>query len=407
MAVFQVPIVFRETKRSSYTTPSGVVFDYSSFSFERQVGVNYRDRNSNPQWRNQVATRANASTAYVRRGLDLDAAIFDLETAGISGNTEKARAFCVSDLSLSPNVGTGTSSSLADLALSRLKRQLRNHVGSSQVLLPLAELRELRGLIGKAATFAGDLVVGLADIKRTKGRSAIRFAQDSWLNFSFGIAPTVRDIAEISSSIDKYLRRQDHFVRLTGTARTEWLSSKKSSESSWIYGADTHGIMEAIHTLSYRYIAGFSLPLGSANDYGVASHFGLEFQDLIPLAWELVPYSWIVDYFTTVGGFLDDVFTSPGGTTTYVVQNRRYTIDYSVTPVHRAWRGSEFRGTDFQGYRITKDHTTPCSARYYEFERTPLSSLPRSALRFKSVDEVASGAVNKLLNLVSLIRPKR
>jgi hypothetical protein len=388
------PIGYDNIRRSTHIDSNfpGVLYvDASQHSYVVRCNP-YKNKVSNPGWRNQVAKGQSASTAYSVNGLVLVPAYVFCET---HADTRSGYTFAVSDGECAPSLNNNVDASLKDLALTRLKRKLQSETGAMNAVVPVVELREFRSMIGGLAHLATGAVKTLIDIKRTKGRSAAKYAADAWLTWSFGVKPMIKDAKDAAESLAKYIHRKDHSVRLTGSAQKIWHESKKANSIPGGFGCHMEGYMHSVHTLSYRYVAGFQLNLKSANDYGVMPHFGLEFGSIIPTMWELLPYSWLVDYFTTAGSYLDDTFTSSGGTTSWCIQNRRYIVE-SETDVMFVKDSPAI---------ITRNETDTSTQRYFEFERIVLSALPRSALRFKSADEVAGNAVNKLLNLCSIIAP--
>jgi hypothetical protein len=122
-------------------------------------------------------------------------------------------------------------------------------------------------------------------------------------------------------------------------------------------------------------------------------HFNVKFPALVPAAWELVPFSWIVDYFATVGPFLDDVFTGSPVNAVYLNRTRKYTAT-----------GANFLSyQEVNGALILRHQPGNVIWKYNFFDRTPLQAIPRAALRLRSVDEVGRYGLNKLLNLTSIL----
>lgn len=285
-----------------------------------------------------------------------------------------------------------------DLALARFKNKLRSAVGDKNLIVPLVELRELRGTLRSTANMATNLMETLITIKRTRGRSAINYASDAWLNFSFGVKPLVNDAKEICETIETILLKADPSQRIEAGARRDWSSGRKVPGLIGAGNASIETSQDFHHTLTYKYIGGFDLSRQAANDYGVGSQFHLELGALIPAFWELVPYSWVVDYFTTMGAYLDDTFTASPGVSKYICLNRTYTCRLIENTKHIQQKPIVFPGTDL----ITSQQPGLIDVQYFEFERTSIGALPSRSLRFKSVDEVGQNAINKLLNLASV-----
>jgi len=286
-----------------------------------------------------------------------------------------------------------TNSAIDQQALLDLKRKLKKQIGSFDSLAPIGELRECRGLIRGLANSATGIVKTLVDIKKTRGGSAFKYASEAWLNWSFGVKPMISDVKKLATAIAKFQQRSDRNIVITGNASTDWISGQLGFGLTGARGASVNSRRSSHHTLSYRYTASFNLLLSSANNYGAADHFGFDVPSLVPAAWELMAFSWLLDYFSTMGDFLDDAFSSPSANSVYVVQTRKYTmesdIDQWFVPDSGTIILNQTRGTHH--------------VRYFEFQRTPFSALPRIAVRFRTLDEIGKGGVNKLLNLVSLV----
>jgi len=293
--------------------------------------------------------------------------------------------------------GFPTDTVLADIAVARLKQRISSEGGDFKAMAPLAELKELRSMIKSSADLTSGLIVSLANIKRTKGRSAYKYASQAWLNFNFGIKPLVADTKAACESVTKFIERNDHTRRLFGQASKSWKSSSTTGGGFGQQNATLTVTRNCFSELSYLVVAGVSYKMSSANNYGALDHFHLELGALPSVAWELTPYSWAVDYFTTVGDYLDDVFVGDSTSTKYVNQCIRFR--QSVTNDYN-WKSN-----DSSGYPLSN---TPgsYSSFYGSFERTPLSGIPTRQLRFRSFDELGRSSINRVLNLSAILLKK-
>lgn len=130
----------------------------------------------------------------------------------------------------------------------------------------------------------------------------------------------------------------------------------------------------------------------AANDY--KTHFHLSPTDLIPMAWELLPWSWLFDYFFTAGAYLDDVFQSDRTPTLYCIENKRVTRNYygNTTDISVA-----------PGWVLDSFYASPRFLESGCFTRTPRAAIPGRIFRFKTSNEVDNHLLNKLLNLTSIL----
>jgi len=254
-------------------------------------------------------------------------------------------------------------------------------------------LRELPKTIKGAAESAIGLLSVVSNSKR-RGADLKKYASDAWLNWSFGISPTLGAIDDMLASVDKF-RNETHTTRDYGISATDWTSSVSSTTSGSLgFNVAIQGTF--VHQYSCKVTAAWNTRFASGNNYTMAKHLGFDISSVIPTAWELLPYSWLIDYFTTAGSFLEDNFQAPMGSSKYICQNTllRVTGVYYYTPIN------------ISGYKLEHFSSVPQEIEYFEFTRTPLSQIPRASLRFKTKSEVASNAVNKLLNLSSILGSK-
>lgn len=360
-------------------------------------------RNLNPDWRQRLAKRQDVSSAYKREGWTKP---LKHQWASCRANSQQwpypgnTTVYETTQRPFMPQLDMIRVAEADDRANASIKRKLANRVGDMALMAPVAELTELRSTISGLAHMTTDLVKSLIDIKRTKGKSAAKYAGDAWLSFGFGVAPTVGTIKDLCAAIQRFKDRQDRTERLIGGADRTWKSGSKYNTTGSISTIALSSEWDITHTYSVRYIGGFELLLKSANDYGALNHFHFdEWGSLVPMFWELMAYSWVYDYFTTAGAFLEDVFTSDPSKCIYLVKSERYTAELIGTVRARANRSYPSTTKYWEDYvNDARYH-----GKYFNFQRTPLTKLPNRALRFKTVDEIGKHGVNKVLNLASVL----
>lgn len=352
---------------------------------------------TNRNYKVNIAKRVEAGTNYTKQGIsryDIKAAkgeFYDTYAGGLRGRCLWAKTTWPAAFGVVPD-----DAGLSSLALTRLKQKLAKNTNSVNILVPLAELREMRGLIRSTALLTTNMLNAMISVKRTKGASAARYASDIWLDFNFGINPLVQDTIEISQAIASFMATsKERTVVLTGRASSEYVTGAKDVIAGSLTGlsASLASTMALHHKLSYKYTAGFTVPVLSANNYGVLDQLGVEVEGIVPALWELTPYSWAVDYFTNVGAYLDDTFTTTSGDTYYVSLSKLYTCNL-VGDLHYLVNGTT---------KVTSEVPGHLELDYLYYNRSYLTKLPHASLRFKSIDELAKNAVNKVANLASIL----
>lgn len=394
MGTTSTPVKMRIITRDKAWINDVLSVNNSSFNMYT-IGTESITRNSNPYFRNQILSGTDASTAYTRNGFDVTAGIVSGSTkAVVGGNRFRGERYDMYVNSL-PST-TFDSGLVVNDASNILKRKLRQFTGQSNQLINVAELRELPKLIQGIAGSATNLINLVTSSKR-RGNDLIKFASDSWLTWSFGISPTIGAVDDAIASVNDYLSKDNHTVKEYGIFTKDSIVSATTLNSTGPDHAlyDFYGRYKA--NLSCKLTAGYKYTLSSSNNYSLPKHLGFDISSVVPTIWELIPYSWMIDYFTTAGSFIEDNFSADFGTSVYLCQNVLYKLDGEVSCKIKPIGSGQITGFTH----------IPMKYKYFHFTRTPLLNLPRAPLRFKTSDEIAHSAVNKLLNLASLLGAKK
>jgi len=282
-----------------------------------------------------------------------------------------------------------------DLALTRFRRKLDNLTSQVKAMAPLVEAKELHGLVTQAANLTRDVFLQLHDLKRGNVRNVYRRFSNMWLGLNFGLKPMLKDISDIGTSIANYLSRERQpMQKVSASATREFLDNSSASGIITGYNVQLNRITQGKIKIGYRFVAGVDLTLYSSNDYSIFSQLGLMPANLPTALWELTAFSWAVDYFSTVGAFLEDTFRSDPISTIYVSENRRVEVigetSYKFVPTNPT------TAIDFQRCGVFKFN-------FVDFNRYPLATLPVRSLRVKSLDEIGLHSVSKLLNLLAVL----
>jgi hypothetical protein len=340
-----------------------------------------------PNWRAVVAKGQDATNAYYRAG----GFIVPCKWSGfiVSPRDFVEWQYGQYFIATGPSFDFAT---LNDQALTRLKRNLNGHIGQAQLAAPLAESREIHRLVRDINRQGEEIMLALLRLKRTHGKSAVKHAAKLWLGFGFAVNPLLKDIESLATSILDYQTRMDQRIKIHSIASTDFKTASNGGVDMSEYGTLVT-VTDEVHRCSVRYAAGINLTIRSDASYSVSDHLGLQVSDLPSALWELTPYSWAVDYFTTVGPWLDDMFYTLPGITTYLYRTEKHTIEGRISGYCLLSNKSYVNGT------VVKDG----KYEWYSFRRVPLTTLPSRQLRVKTVDEIASYGIKKVLNLASVL----
>jgi len=168
----------------------------------------------------------------------------------------------------------------------------------------LNPLKSLKVATIGAAKKTNELVVKFKDAS-----SLLQAATDSHLAYQYGIKPILSDISGANQAIGAALRGHQRYEvqRLIGTGKAE-----EGTSSVTMCGALPGHTNPAVHiNLSekreaiVRILGGYSVGLDRSPEMGFLDQFGLAPDNWVPTAYELFPWSHVVDYFTNVGSVLD------------------------------------------------------------------------------------------------------
>lgn len=399
-APLQKSIVVRD-----YNT--GAVLDSSAVN--STVNMGYDEgvivSSKNPNWKTQIVRRQNAATPYVRVISNRvstsparatyytlltspkqkhEAVLYDPGVAKFSDiDTEKYRA--------------------EDRALARMKRQIRNLSEGYQALVPIVELRELRGTVKSIAQLSLSFLDEARRIRRGRYPNWVRLRNDirnAWLSYSFGVAPLVSDANGIIASIAAFLARQDvtHVITTRGSDRFVLTDDIGAQSSSTFTEFSRTRIRDCV--VNVRYEAGWTFNIRSAEDYTLLRHLGLNSaSNLVNVGYQTTPFSWLFDYFTNMGGCVEDTFTSLPGSNYFIVRTERTFCRMTVRSTPRATFPSQVTWLKNESGESVID--------IVDFRRSVPTSLPSRSFRFYTLDEVGRSSINKVLNLIALIREER
>ncbi len=372
-------------QRAVSTLTGAVLSDVTSpVSVLRQVAVNIVSAN-NPNWRRRLRTEpvlvgdlhvtvsknnATGALTSVRQVVDLQSKV----RRTVEDNPLTMSADSVAGLD--PSLVTTASAK----ATAKLLKKYHRNTRALQGLVFLGEIRETIELFKRPAHGIHNLLQrylhrvtptvahykrgGLSLAKATKRIS------DEWLQFSFGVRPLINDANDVANYYNKHWNEpKTGFIPIRAVAGAESANPPIVRRASYPDG----------WFLQYTSLVGQQVTVklrtairAEAGPGAIAGILGASWRDFVPAVWELVPWSFFIDYFTNIGDIIETwsfagVFTE--GIQQTVIRDRKSRLEgwnwdfHPVSP--QLYAGASASISDTSVYQRVK-----------QIDRTKLSSLP-------------------------------
>lgn len=214
------------------------------------------------------------------------------------------------------------------IALSQAYRKIRQETERLNTLASLAEFTDVVRQFGAPFAALVDLSnkrLNRLELERRGLKGSIvfkkakwaRIVASTWLEYAFGLAPLISDTKKVAEAYARFQNDQELsklLLRSKIVARGSDDLSIPSYSSSLMFSSWVGVRTTQIDTQSSRcqYVVGLNAPL--TPDFGsnerLLQLLGIRAENLIPAAWEALPWSWLIDYFTNVGSILEAASTS-------------------------------------------------------------------------------------------------
>jgi hypothetical protein len=288
-----------------------------------------------------------------------------------------------------------------DLAKARFVSKCRQAMSPTAGGVILGEIREtIHAIRHPAEALRAGIGAYLTTVKK-RGRG-FRKASDAkknamvsgtWLEYNFGWAPLLHDIDNAMESLAKVVTGIQPLTPVRATVR---LPSPPTEDQSVTGGGGFENATYSITTKGKSVCQVYgAINTTIAQPTSFLSAFGLRPHDFLPTIWELIPYSFVADYFTNLG----DIISAAAFSTSYLSWHGMSTVAETERYSHNFQR----TGTDhFTELQDSFGSITPGVSRatYKKFARTVAPDLVPE-LRF-SIPGVKQG-----FNLLALFQQAR
>lgn len=289
--------------------PSGVPTE----SFVDMVIADWRDGSAvNPNWREDIKQGNCATTPLSGHRESLARTVASFSVSSTHGDFDRGTEVD-EQLTWRAQDPAGVSISLADsLARTKIVRKANEYQRPFQGGVFLGELREtLRMIRNPAISLSKSISRHIDSLKNTtkgkrRGSDAYRKAvSGSWLEAVFGWLPFFSDIESGMKALDSYQRQASNRRKLVTAYSMQEIHGSARNGGDTHYGRGdirVRGWQLTSSKVEVRYRA---MLQWDASSYSQFRYFGLTPQDILPTAWELVPWSFLIDYFTNIGDMVE------------------------------------------------------------------------------------------------------
>jgi len=140
---------------------------------------------------------------------------------------------------------------------------------------------------------------------------------DTWLETKFGMMPLISDTKAIAESLARHADPKPKRSKITAssssTLRTVTPTQAIVPNSLIVYRLTTDRVTE----YSVQWTVGMAVTqeVDSSSVGSLGKILGLTPENFIPAAWEVMPWSWLIDYFSNVGNIIEAGCTNTTGVT--------------------------------------------------------------------------------------------
>lgn len=337
-----------------------------------------RSGSQNPKWRDQVRRGVNATTEYSRSGVIVDKVeplTYDFSATCSPGEVNKGSSRYSGEILQHPPFaafGYATACnavSAQNQAIMSFISDAKAQYNSISGPVFLAELRQTLNMIrnpaqalrAKVDTYLSYLS-GRRATHRTK-REAEDFLAKSWLEYSFGWTPLIADTKAGAEALARLIHGDLRYSTARGFGRSE--CAGRPTINNVNVRNFTLGTEEVrVDTFETCIIKGGVSAKPTGPTLANAMHlFGFTPEEFVPTIWELIPYSFLADYFLNIGDILEATFFDRSG----ITWTSKTTISektYSRTVAHKkqasVWSGSSTGGSQKIRYKsMNRTKITP------------------------------------------------
>lgn len=319
---------FRGTQHDNGVLVQSTAGNYNFYNSRSRRGTTL------PNWKNIIKNGGNATTIF---NGSIRQCTVKQEFQHRAVWYSSPNVLSVEELSGFPywyNLGFGNPSAQDDIALEQASKHFLNRLQKTRQAMQggifSGEMREtFRMLLRPASTLRAGIPKYLeslskrkaAGMRKSTARSKAwreredrkraeqlrRIAGDTWLEYSFGWKPLINDIGDAVQAIGR-LNENKFVQKLSASGSNDKVNYDSGTNEYPIADQFVTWIKVSSHIKTeYQCQIRGAVGVSSTTSKATANRelFGFSWEQFVPTLWELLPWSFLVDYFTNIGDILN------------------------------------------------------------------------------------------------------
>jgi hypothetical protein len=300
------------------------------------------------------------------------------------------------------SIGAPTTLGLSEIhannqALQRFISDARSMQTTLQGIVIVGELGQTLRMINGAAkgihrglwNYINSLRKGtvLQNLRRMGRKARLNFIRNRWLEASFGWLPLVHDIDDAMNTLatDRSLLEQDAFISGYGEDE-DWANGGTVVASKWRHG------WERKEKVQIRYYGKVWRNAPNGGYYGSVQPSGWDQSNWLPSLWELIPYSFLADYFFNIQHLLS------------AWSFNRCSLRWQSKTIRRTY---SVYGTNLRPIPPSKPSERFIIPGSYLHMKTEVVRSPLDTLPFPVIEFTIPGCGTKWINMIALFGASR
>lgn len=207
----------------------------------------------------------------------------------------------------------GSSSNADNSAKSSFVKKANSMVTSLQGGVFLGELREtihtirhpLDGIRSLCGSYLSKLKKAKPGFKRAREKTKLDYLTSQWLELSYAIKPLLSDAKSAGEALAKVVTSHQSMDTIRGFGKDR-VDFSAPGLSQLTQGALVVNYRQSLYDEFEAYYYGALLAEGSGTQFNLDA-FGLNLDQFLPTIVELIPYSFLADYFANIGNIVEAV----------------------------------------------------------------------------------------------------